>query len=337
MEGVERRDLLAGLWAVGVAATAGCPASRSESATDATSSSRGDETGDGDSGGTTGGASDGTARRRTGSTERATGPATTGVGTDSAVDPWFRAWAPTPGTLGTDQGYTARTNRYATIREHGPAEYLTEVERTVEQSIEPLGLSFDDVDWVTDLLGGAAAVVGTESPADALGTALTDEGYARSGTHRSFTLYQQDGDATFAVGDVVVRVGWELEGRRYVESILDAGSGATTRYGEASDWLGLVLRRLDGNAYRMVYPGQQYVPNVVGWGADWDVGTDSNRERRVYVFESESAAQSADLRGRFEDRAVYRDFPVSSVAVDGRVGTIVHDVPGDREPPVVGP
>jgi hypothetical protein len=337
MGGLKRRDVLASLGAVGAGAIAGCTAFRSENGDDATTSTGRDGTVGRDSGGTVGEDSNGTTQRPTGSAARDSSGATTGGSTDSAVEPWARAWAPAPETLGTDRGYTARTNNYAAIREHGPTEYLTGVERSVEQAVEPLGLAFDDVDWVTDLLGGSAAVVGTDRPASALGTALADEGYARSETDGSFALYRRDDDATFAVGDVVVRVGWELDGRRYAEPILGAKSGAVTRYAEASDWLGQVLDRLDGNAYRTWYPGEQYVPAVAGWGADWDLSADGSRERRVYVFESESAAADADLRGRFEDRAEYRDFPVSSVAIDGRVGTIIHDVPGDREPPAVGP
>lgn len=247
-------------------------------------------------------------------------------------------WVPAPSTYGDRDHARWGVLRPADLAPHADALGEDFYEVLVSGYADGL-LGLDPTDVRTHVVTGGGSVFEAGFDGDAVSEALSDDGFSEAGTHEGFDVWRSGADAV-AVGDDVLVVGSrEDDPVAGMEAVVDAGTGASERYREASDAADQLFSRLTDGQLRggtTRDPPETPVPSygrfagLTGRGYAVDVDDGESTVRMVFTFESADDADSDAVEEMFQGTGLGHSFgDVTDVeaAADGAVVTLSATVP----------
>ncbi|RXK50186.1 hypothetical protein [Halorientalis pallida] len=236
--------------------------------------------------------------------------------------PAFADWLPAPAAMGTDH-YEFTAADPSAIFEHESAVEGSAFGGLTGATEQLDGITLSDLSGLY-LIGGGMVLTG-DVDADAFRSFLAATGYAEGETYHGYTFYTGGPGGTAAVSsDTAIRAGTLGDAREKIEAIIDAKQGTADRYTDANPDCRTLLSRLGSGAVAggRTHEEAAFLDGVVADGFRWRLDGTTASFTGAFVFESQSAVDTAAVESLVAERAVFDPLSSPSVSAAGRTAVV---------------
>ena len=245
-----------------------------------------------------------------------------GGGDGDASAPAFADWLPAPTALGTDHYEFTAADPGAIYAHESAVEGsafggLTGATRPLD------GITLSDLSGLY-LIGGGMVLTG-DIDAATFRSFLQAEGYTEGQTYHGYTFYTGGPGGTAAVSsDTAIRAGTLGDAAGEVEAIIDAKQGMADRYVDANDDCRTLLSRLGSGAVAggRTHDEAAFLDGVVADGFRWRLDGSTASFTGAFVFESQSAVDTAAVDDLVGEHTVFDPLGSPSVSAAGRTAVV---------------
>ena len=243
-------------------------------------------------------------------------------GDGSGPVPAFADWMPAPAAMGTDHYEFTAVDPGAIFDNESAVQgsafgSLTGATRQLD------GITLSDLSGLY-LFGGGMVLTG-DIDAAAFRSFLSANGYAEGRTYQGYTFYTGGPGGTAAVSsDTAIRAGSSGDAATRVEAIVDAKRGATDRYVDANADCRTLLSRLGSGAVAggRTHEEASFLDGVVADGFRWRLDGTTASFNGAFVFESQSAVDTAAAENVVSEKSVFDPLNSPSVSQAGRTAVV---------------
>jgi hypothetical protein len=244
-----------------------------------------------------------------------------GGGGDASV-PAFADWLPAPAALGTDH-YEFTAADPGAIYDHESAVQGSAFGGLTRATEQLDGITLSDLSGLY-LIDGGMVLTG-DIDADAFRSFLSANGYTEGQSYHGYTFYTGGPGGTAAVSsDTAIRAGTLGDAEGKIEAIIDAKQGAADRYADANPDCRTLLSRLGSGAVAggRTHAAAAFLDGVVADGFRWRLDGSTASFTGTFVFESQSAVDTAAVERLVADNAVFDPLSSPSVSAAGRTAVV---------------
>jgi hypothetical protein len=236
--------------------------------------------------------------------------------------PPYVDWLPAPAALNTDHYEFTAADPSAIVAHESHVEGSAFASLT-QTTTRLNGIQLADLSGLY-LIGDGIVMTG-DIDADAFRSFLSANGYAEGETYHGYTFYTGGPGGTAAVSsDTAIRAGTLGDARGKIEAIIDAKQGMADRYADANPDCRTLLSRLGSGAVAggRTHDEASFLDGVVADGFRWRLDGTTAAFTGAFVFESQSAVDTAAVERLVADQAVFDPLSSPSVSSDGRTAVV---------------